>query len=108
MTRFLDNQEYAQFVEQQMAQKAGEKMLNMAEALNLMAIELKGVKESLKRLESATLQQYVGTKEACTILGIGRTTLMDRISAGDYPFAFKDNTGHWRFSVIDLQRSIVG
>ena len=108
MTRFLDNQEYAQFVEQQMAKKAGEKMLNMAEALNLMAIELKGVKESLKRLEAATLQQYVGTKEACTILGIGRTTLMDRINAGDYPFAFKDNTGHWRFSVKDLQRSIVG
>lgn len=108
MTRILTETEYAHFVDRQVGKKAGDKVLDVAQALSQMAIELKGVKESLKRLEAATLKQYVGTQEACTILGIGRTTLMERINNGLYPFAFKDDTGHWRFSVQELQRSIAG
>ena len=50
--------------------------------------------------------KFVGTKEACSILGIGRTKLLERINEGDLPFAFKDQTGHWRFGINDLYRSI--
>ena len=50
--------------------------------------------------------KFVGTKEACSILGIGRTKLLERINEGDLPFAFKDQTGHWRFGLNDLYRSI--
>lgn len=47
--------------------------------------------------------RYVGTKEACKILGIGSTTMDKRLQAGYYPFAFKEN-GRWRFLLAELYK----
>lgn len=62
--------------------------------------------DMVRQLASNRYPRYIGTKEACSILGIGRTKLLERINEGDLPFAFKDQTGHWRFGINDLYRSI--
>lgn len=62
--------------------------------------------DMIKQLHDDRFPKFVGTKEACSILGIGRTKLLERINEGDLPFAFKDQTGHWRFGINDLYRSI--
>lgn len=60
--------------------------------------------DMVRQLVSDRYPKYIGTKQACTILGIGRTKFLERLAAGDYPFAFKDQTGHWRISLNDLYR----
>ena len=132
MTRILDNQAYAHFVEQQLSKHAAggfvptvssSPLTNPQEQIKLLSpdqqehlvlllkvnsleTKIDGLTDLVKKLCDARFPQYVGTKEACTILGIGRTTLMDRISAGYYPFAFQDQSGRWRFNLNDLYRSI--
>ena len=57
----------------------------------------------IKELTASRYPKFVGTKEACQILGIGRSTMMARISKGIYPFAFKDReSGEWRFNLAEL------
>ena len=61
--------------------------------------------DMIKELTAARYPKYIGTKEACRILGISRTTLMNRLGKGVYPFAFKDReSGEWRFNEADLYR----
>lgn len=79
----------------------------MADGLAVLLSEVRQLRKEFNAFKESMSAQYVGTKEACSILGIGRTTLMQRIKDGVYPFAFQDKTGHWRFSVNELQRSIV-
>lgn len=59
----------------------------------------------IKELTAAKYPKFIGTRQACRILGISRSTLMDRLSKGIYPFAFKDKeSGEWRFNEADLYR----
>lgn len=58
----------------------------------------------IRELKADKYPRYIGTAEACKILGVGRTVMMDRLKSGYYPFAFKDNSGHWRMSTVDLYR----
>ena len=74
--------------------------------INTMESKMDELTKLVKQLFNDRFAKYVGTKEACKILKIGRTTLMERIKAGEYPFAFQDQTGHWRFSTNDLYRSM--
>ena len=60
--------------------------------------------DMVRDLLSQLNPRYIGTAEACKILGVGRTVMMDRLKSGYYPFAFKDNSGHWRMSTVDLYR----
>ena len=59
----------------------------------------------IKELVAAKYSKFIGTKDACRILGISRSTLMDRVGRGVYPFAFKDDeSGEWRFNQAELYR----
>ena len=59
--------------------------------------------ELIKELKAEKHPRLVGTREACQVLGIGRSTLMSRLSKGIYPFAFKDQeSGEWRFDLYLL------
>ena len=58
----------------------------------------------IQALHSERFPKYVGTTEACKILGISRSLMMQRLKAGVYPFAFKDCGGNWRFNLSDLYR----
>lgn len=108
MTQSLDNQNHARFVEQQLLKQTGSKPLDMAQTVQMLLSEMRLMRKEFAEFKQSLVNQYVGTKEACMILGIGRTTLMERIKAGEYPFAFQDSTGHWRFKVSELERSMVG
>lgn len=57
----------------------------------------------VRQLQADRYPRYVGVAEACQILGIGRRTMMTRLKAGYYPFAFQEN-GHWRFAYNELMR----
>lgn len=58
----------------------------------------------IRQLMADRYPRYVGTKEACRILGIGSTTMDKRLQAGYYPFAVKENK-RWRFPLAELYRS---
>ena len=58
----------------------------------------------VRDLQGQLNPRYIGTAEACKILGVGRTVMMDRLKSGYYPFAFKDETGHWKMNTVDLYR----
>ena len=57
----------------------------------------------IRQLMNDRYPRYVGTKEACRILGIGSTTMDKRLQAGYYPFAVKENK-RWRFPLAELYR----
>lgn len=57
----------------------------------------------IRQLMADRYPRYVGTKEACRILGIGSTTMDKRLQAGYYPFAVKENK-RWRFPLAELYR----
>ena len=57
----------------------------------------------IRQLMNDRYPKYVGTKEACKILGIGTTTMDKRLKAGYYPFAIKENN-RWRFPLPELYR----
>lgn len=57
----------------------------------------------IRQLMADRYPRYVGTKEACRILGIGSTTMDKRLQAGYYPFAIKENN-RWRFPLAELYR----
>lgn len=58
----------------------------------------------VRELQGQLNPRYIGTAEACKILGVGRTVMMDRLKSGFYPFAFKDQSGHWKMNTADLYR----
>ena len=58
----------------------------------------------VRDLQGQLNPRYIGTAEACRILGVGRTVMLDRLQSGYYPFAFKDESGHWRMNMADLYR----
>lgn len=72
--------------------------------MNKMQQDIDILTELVKDLRAEMNPRYIGTTEACKILGVGRTVMMDRLKSGYYPFAFKDNSGHWRMSTVDLYR----
>lgn len=57
----------------------------------------------VNRLLGDRYPRYVGTSEACKILGISGTTMDKRLKAGYYNFAVKEN-GRWRFPLAELYR----
>lgn len=59
--------------------------------------------ELVRQLSADRYPRFVGTSEACRILGIGHTTMDKRLAAGYYPFAVKEN-GRWRFPLAELYR----
>lgn len=65
--------------------------------------KLEQVELALIRLEHDRYPRYVGTSEACKILGVGRTTMTERLAKGYYSFAFKEN-GQWQFPLNELYR----
>ena len=72
--------------------------------MNKMQDTIDVLTDMIKELRAEMNPRYIGTAEACKILGVGRTVMMDRLKSGYYPFAFKDNSGHWRMSTVDLYR----
>ena len=72
--------------------------------MNKMQQDIDMLTELVKELRAELNPRYVGTAEACKILGVGRTVLMDRLNSGFYPFAFKDQSGRWKMSTADLYR----
>lgn len=72
--------------------------------MNKMQQDIDMLTELVKDLRAELNPRYVGTTEACKILGVGRTVLMDRLNSGFYPFAFKDQSGRWKMSTADLYR----
>ena len=73
-------------------------------AMNKMQSQIDNLTDLVRELRAEMSPRYIGTAEACKILGVGRTVMMDRLKSGYYPFAFKDNSGHWRMSTVDLYR----
>ena len=72
--------------------------------MNKMQQDIDMLTELVKDLRAELHPRYIGTAEACKILGVGRTVLMDRLNSGFYPFAFKDQSGRWKMSTADLYR----
>jgi len=63
----------------------------------------------IKELKADKYPRFVGTREACKVLGIGRSTLMSRVGKGVYPFAVKDKeSGEWRFNLFELNMYVKG
>ena len=58
----------------------------------------------VKLLQADRYPRRVGFTEACSILGIGRTTMTKRLQEGYYPFAYREN-GRWYFHWDKLQRT---
>lgn len=71
--------------------------------LNKLEEQVEKLTEMVSQLCNDRYPRYVGTKEACKILGIGSTTMDKRLQAGYYPFAFKEN-GRWRFLLAELYK----
>lgn len=71
--------------------------------LNKLEEEVETLTGMIRQLCNDRYPRYVGTKEACKILGIGSTTMDKRLQAGYYPFAFKEN-GRWRFLLAELYK----
>lgn len=72
--------------------------------INNLQEKVDSLTDLVRELRAEMNPRYIGTAEACKILGVGRTVMMDRLKSGYYPFAFKDNSGHWRMSTVDLYR----
>lgn len=63
----------------------------------------------IRELKADKYPRFIGTREACKVLGVGRSTLMSRVSKGVYPFAFKDKeSGEWRFNLFELNMYVKG
>lgn len=71
--------------------------------INRLEEKVDALSTMMRQLMSDRYPKYVGTKEACKILGIGSTTMDKRLKAGYYPFAIKEN-GRWRFPLAELYR----
>ena len=71
--------------------------------LNKLEEQVETLTGMIRQLCNDRYPRYVGTKEACKILGIGSTTMDKRLQAGYYPFAFKEN-GRWRFLLAELYK----
>mgnify|MGYP002525498750 CR=1 FL=1 len=65
--------------------------------------ELETLTITVRLLQNDRYPRYVGTTEACEILGISGTTMDKRLAQNYYPFAFKEN-GRWRFPLTELYR----
>ena len=72
--------------------------------MNKMQQDIDMLTELVKDLRAELHPRYIGTAEACKILGIGRTKMMERLNSGFYPFAFKDQSGRWKMNQADLYR----
>ena len=72
--------------------------------INNLQEKVDSLTDLVRDLRAELHPRYIGTAEACTILGVGRTVLLDRLKSGYYPFAFKDESGHWRMNTADLYR----
>lgn len=72
--------------------------------VNKLEEKVDSLTDLVRELRAEMNPRYIGTAEACKILGVGRTVMMDRLKSGYYPFAFKDSSGHWRMSTVDLYR----
>ena len=73
-------------------------------AMNKMQSQIDTLTEMVKDLRAELHPRYIGTAEACKILGVGRTKLMELLNSGYYPFAFKDESGRWKMNQADLYR----
>ena len=71
--------------------------------INKLTDQVEILTDMVRRLSQDRYPRYVGTKEACKILGIGSTTMDKRLQANYYPFAFKENN-RWRFPLAELYR----
>lgn len=71
--------------------------------LNSLEGQIEVLTDMVRQLMNDRYPRYVGTTEACKILGIGSTTMDKRLKAGYYPFAIKEN-GRWRFPLAELLR----
>lgn len=71
--------------------------------INQLEEKVDRMSDLVRQLSADHYPRYVGTREACKILGIGSTTMDKRLQAGYYPFAVKEN-GRWRFSLAELYR----
>lgn len=72
--------------------------------MNKMQEDIDTLTDLVKKLSSELHPRYIGTAEACKILGVGRTKMMERLNSGFYPFAFKDQSGRWKMNQADLYR----
>ena len=57
----------------------------------------------IRQLQADRYPKYVGTREACRILGISGTTMDKRLKAGYYTFAIKEHN-RWKFPLNELYR----
>ena len=71
--------------------------------LNKLEDQVQNLTDMVRQLTADRYPKYVGTSEACKILGIGHTTMDKRLQANYYPFAFKENN-RWRFPLAELYR----
>ena len=71
--------------------------------INQLEEKVDRMSDLVRQLSADRYPRYVGTREACKILGIGSTTMDKRLQAGYYPFAFKEN-GRWRFLLSELYK----
>jgi len=71
--------------------------------INRLEEKVDALSAMMRQLMRDRYPKYVGTKEACKILGIGSTTMDKRLKAGYYPFVIKEN-GRWRFPLAELYR----
>ena len=71
--------------------------------INKLTDQVEILTDMVRRLSQDRYPRYVGTKEACKILGIGSTTMDKRLQANYYPFAFKESN-RWRFPLAELYR----
>ena len=72
--------------------------------INKMQETIDVLTDMVRELRAELHPRYIGTAEACKILGVGRTKMMERLNSGFYPFAFKDEGGRWKINTADLYR----
>lgn len=71
--------------------------------INQLEDKVDTLSDLIRQLMADRYPKYVGTREACRILGISGTTMDKRLKAGYYTFAIKENN-RWRFPLPELYR----
>lgn len=94
------------------AELMADMMRMMREMLEEVRVDVKSLRVELMQLKNEQERarakgQYLTMAEACDLLRIGRTTMTERLSQGEYPWAIKRH-GKWLFPADKLRLHAAG
>ena len=79
------------------------KLNNLESKVDILTELVGTLTAQIRQLQADRYPKYVGTREACQILGISATTMDKRLKAGYYTFAIKERN-RWKFPLNELYR----